>query len=218
MTEPDGHRAPSMVWYAGYGSNLCADRFRRYIAGGTPPGATGRSRGARDKTGPRGDRSLDIPHRIYFAGSSTTWDGSPCFIDTAESPTTPTHARAYLITWEQFEDVVAQENGRATAPVVLAPDEPQAGASIQLGPGRYENLLCFGRLDGFPLVTFTSPWAMAEAELGAPSPAYLRVMIEGLRESHRLSDDAIVRYLGSAPGCSEELAASALAPRAKSEG
>jgi hypothetical protein len=42
------------------------------------------------------------------------------------------------------------------------------------------------------------------ATVGAPSPAYLRMIVDGLREAHELSDDALVAYLGSAPGCSEE--------------
>jgi hypothetical protein len=44
------------------------------------------------------------------------------------------------------------------------------------------------------------------------------MMVTGLRESHAMSDDDIVAYLGSAPGCSEELAASSLAPADESEG
>jgi hypothetical protein len=94
-----------------------------------------------------------------------------------------------------------------------------AGFGIRLGSGRYENLLCFGRQDdGFPVVTITSPRTMSEARLGAPSPAYLKVMITGLRQSHGMSDDAIVAYLAAAPGCSEQLVVSALAPAKESEG
>jgi hypothetical protein len=200
-----------MVWYAAYGSNLCAARFLCYIAGGTPPGLTRPCRGARDTTPPREDRALDIPHRLYFAGYAEGWDGSPCFIDAIESPTTSTHARAYLITWGQFEDVVAQENGRATSPVELDLVDLPAGRTLPVGPGRYENMLWLGWFDEFPVVTFTSPDAMTQAELGAPSNAYLKTMIAGLQESHAMSDDAIVAYLGAAPGCSEALALSALA-------
>jgi hypothetical protein len=117
----------------------------------------------------------------------------------------------------QFEDVVAQENGRATSPVDLDLGERAAGRSFPLGPGRYENLLCFGTVDEFPVVTFTSPKMMTQAELGAPSPAYLKMMIAGLRESHAMSDDAIIAYLGAAPGCSEALAISVLAPQREHE-
>jgi hypothetical protein len=53
---------------------------------------------------------------------------------------------------------------------------------------------------------------MADVDPGAPSPAYLKVMIAGLREAHAMRDDAIVAYLGSTPGCSEGLVVSALAP------
>jgi hypothetical protein len=201
-----------MVWYAGYGSNLCAARFRCYLEGGTPPGLTRRCRGARDKTPPHDDRPVTIPHSLYFAGTSG-WGGAPSFVDTVESTSTPTHGRAYLIAWEQFEDVVAQENERSTTtPIGLAPDDLTAGFSVGLGPGRYENLLCLGRLEGFPVVTFTSPGAMTEAQLGEPAPAYLKMLVAGLREAYEMRDDALIAYLGAAPGCSEALVTSVLAP------
>lgn len=213
MRDTGEPRSSDLVWYAGYGSNLCAERFRCYIAGGVPPGLTQPSRGARDRTLPREDRARDIPFRLYFAGSSMSWGGSPAFVDTVPDRDRPTRTRAHLITWGQFEDVVAQENGRrTTSPIDLDPDALTEGRSVRLGPGRYQNLLCLGRLDGFPVVTITSPWTLADAELGAPSTAYLKVMIAGLRESHAMDDDEIVDYLGSAPGCSEALAAAALAP------
>src|SRR5579862_610370 len=111
-----------MVWYAAYGSNLCAERFGCYIAGGIPPGRTDPCRGARDRTLPRRDRPLAIPHRLYFTGTAKSWGGSPSFVDLVRDPDGPTHGRAYLITWEQFEDVVAQENGRRTSPIELDRD------------------------------------------------------------------------------------------------
>lgn len=222
MTPPAAPRSgPVLVWYAGYGSNLWAERFRCYLEGGTAAGATGPCRGARDQTPPRRDRAIDIPYRLYFAGHSRTWDGAPAFVDTVPSATAATHARAYLITWEQFEDVVAQENGRSTSPLdlgfVATAAAAAATSSIRLGAGPYENLLCVGPVGGFPVVTFTAPTALAEAEPRPPAPAYLRAMVAGLREAHALSDSALVAYLGAAPGCSEQLAASALAPRPASE-
>ncbi len=44
-----------------------------------------------------------------------------------------------------------------------------------------------------------------------PVPTYLRTVIDGLRESHDMRDDAITVYLGAAPGCSGQLVADALA-------
>jgi hypothetical protein len=157
---------------------------------------------------------LDIPFPLYFAGSSEQWGGATCFIDTAENVATPALARAYLITWGQFEDVVAQENARPTTPIELARRELVEGFGRALGPGRYDNLLCVGRMEGSPVLTFTSPWAMATADqklgLDAPSPAYLKMLTSGLRESRAMTDDALVAYLGAAPGCSEDLVVSAL--------
>ncbi len=116
-----------------------------------------------------------------------------------------------MIAWGQFEDVVAQENGRrATLPIDPAVCDLAVGASQRIGPGRYENVLCLGHLDDVPVLTFTSPWPMAEAEVGPPAPAYLALLIDGLRESHHLRDEDLVAYLGAAPGCSEELVASAI--------
>lgn len=206
-------RPPEVVWYAGYGSNLSAERFLCYIAGGTPRGAAQPCRGARDTTQPRADRPLDVPYRLYFSGHSTMWDGAPAFIDTVESTDTPARARAYLITWEQFEDVVAQENGRLTAPIDLVPDELTVGSSHPIGAGLYPNVRCVGHLEGLPALTFTSARTMAEAqaELARPADAYLEMMIDGLRVSHAMSDGAIVAYLGAAPGCSGELVAAVLA-------
>jgi hypothetical protein len=150
---------------------------------------------------------------LYFAGSSKEWGGAPCFIDIAENAATPALARAYLITWGQFEDVVAQENARATTPIELPRSELVEGFSTALGLARYDNLLCVGHMEGSPVLTFTSPWAMADAKPGpsAPSAAYLKMLISGLRESRAMTDDALVAYLGAAPGCSEDLVVSALA-------
>jgi hypothetical protein len=97
-----------------------------------------------------------------------------------------------------------------TASIDPALGDLAVGRSHPLGSGRYENLLCVGRDGDAPVLTFTSPWTMDRDELGAPAPDYLRTMIDGLRESHKMRDDAITAYLGVAPGCSEELVADAL--------
>ncbi len=154
--------------------------------------------------------TLSIAHRLYFTGHSRIWGGAPAFVDTASAAGHSAFARGYLITWEQFEDVVAQESGRATAQIDIAPTELDDGFSRCIGPGRYENLLCVGRHDGHPIVTFTAPWSLAEAEPTAPSPGYLSVLLAGLRESHGLDDAAITNYLTAAPGCTQELVATAL--------
>ena len=153
---------------------------------------------------------LALPHQLYFAGTSKVWSGSPCFVDTDLTPGAFSHARAYLIGWEQFEDIVAQENGRLSITIDLGPDELAPGLTHQLGNRRYENVLCLNTLDGVPVLSLTSPWSMSSAEIDAPSLAYLEVLITGLREVHGLPDEEIVAYLGAAPGCSELLVTQAI--------
>ena len=119
-------------------------------------------------------------------------------------------ARAYLIGWDQFEDVVAQENGRPSASIDIDAHDLVPGFSRQIGPGRYENLLCPGRLNDMPVVTFTAPWSMSEVTPGPPSVGYLAILITGLREAHDLSDKELTSYLGSAPGCFPDAVTDAL--------
>ena len=200
-----------LVWYASYGSNLSSRRFGCYLAGGRPPGSSRHYGGARDHSPARRDVALELPHLLYFAGDSLVWGGAPAFLDTEPTSSHLALARAYLITFEQFADVVAQENGRSVgSPLSVSHHELVPGVSTATGPGRYENLLCTGQHDGIPVVTFTAPWPMAETTPSAPSAAYLAMLIEGLRESHRLTDEQLVSYLGAAPGSSPELVEASL--------
>ena len=61
-----------------------------------------------------------IAHQLYFHGESRVWGGSPAFIDTVPVDGLAGLARAYLIGWDQFEDVVAQENGRPSTSIEIA--------------------------------------------------------------------------------------------------
>lgn len=202
-----------LVWYASYGSNLSATRFATYIQGGRAHGAARAHAGARDATPPRDDVAISIDHRLYFSGHSTLWGGAAAFIDTVsitDEDAQRSLGRAYLISWAQFEDVVAEENGRPTAPIAIADAELVGGFSRVIGPGRYENLLCLGRRGDVPVVTFTAPWTMDALHSAAPSRAYLAMLAEGLREAHGLADFEILTYLGGAPGCRRPLVQHAL--------
>ena len=144
--------------------------------------------GARDSSPARDDVAISIDHRLYFSGHSTLWGGAAAFLDTvpiADQASQRALGRAYLISWDQFEDVVAEENGRPTAPLVIADAELVDSFTRLVGPGRYENLLCLGRRGDIPMVTFTAPWAMAAVRSAAPSRAYLATLAEGLRERAR---------------------------------
>ena len=188
----------SQVWYVSYGSNMSWSRFACYIQGGRPPGGSRVNPGARDRTPPARSVPVDLPGTVYFAGESPQWGGGVAFYDHARPGRTA--ARGYLLTAEQLADVAAQEmyreprDGTLLAALVLAPLD---GGRHELGPGRYETLVEVGRCDDQPLLTFTSPHGFEHAEHTVPSPAYLSMVADGLRESRGWDDEQIASYLDS---------------------
>jgi hypothetical protein len=188
-----------LVWYTAYGSNLHAARFGCYLYGGRPEGAARACPGCRDRRTPRREAALTLPGGLYFAGRSPTWGGGTAFYDPALSGEVP--CRAYLVTVGQFSDVAAQEMDRSPG-TDLDLTRVLATGRDELGPGRYEMLLCAGELDGHPLLTFTSPTGLSGAEPTAPSAAYLRTLGAGLAQSHAWGPWRTAGYLATRPGAS----------------
>ncbi|WP_433388466.1 histone deacetylase [Micromonospora sp. KLBMP9576] len=186
------------VWYVAYGSNLHAARLGFYLAGGCPPGVRRTYPGCRDPRPPRRTVPVSLPGGVYFAGESRAWTGGMAFYD----PTLPGAAagRAYLLDVGQFADVAAQEMYREPGADLDLIGAAVATGRATLGPGRYETLICPGRLDGLPLLTFTAGWTAADVRWRAPAPAYLAMIARGLRESHGWDADRIAAYLGGRPG------------------
>ncbi|MFF1909937.1 histone deacetylase [Kitasatospora sp. NPDC058218] len=189
--------APDRVWYAAYGSNMCTERLACYLRGGRPPGGARTHPGCRDGRPPERAEPVVLPGLLYFALESAVWGGGMAFYDPAGGGEVP--ARAYLLTTGQFGDIAAQEMHREPGA-----DLPLAGAlgvgRDQLGPGRYETLVCPGSLDGIPVLTFTAPGALADADLAAPRAAYLRTIAAGLVQAHGWSLRRTADYLGTRPG------------------
>ncbi|GAK12751.1 hypothetical protein [Geomicrobium sp. JCM 19039] len=99
------------VWYASYGSNLHHDRFLCYIEGGTPEGSEKTEIGCTDPTNPVKSEKEMLPYPLYFAKQSQRWQNEGvAFIGTKPIANTETYSRKYLITKEQFLEVVQQEN------------------------------------------------------------------------------------------------------------
>jgi len=183
-----------MVWYVSYGSNLLAERFAVYLEGGAPPGRTQVQAGARDASRWQDDRPVMVPHRLFFAGESRWWDGGGvAFVDPAPGEAL-TRGRAYLVTAEQFQDVLAQESGRAVGSEVdWAP--AVADGSVRLGDNGYDLVIHLGDADGWPMVTFTTPRPPAEHQLNAPGVSYRSTITQGLAQSHGLSGAQADEYL-----------------------
>jgi hypothetical protein len=182
------------VWYVSYGSNMYAARFACYLRGGSPEGASRTYPGCRDTTPPTRAQPFRVRGGIYFATHSPVWGGGRAFLDTRLERTAA--GRAYLVTWQQFSDVVEQEMYR----------EPgtdhdftalRAGARTAIGPGRYETVVHLGDVDGFPALTFTAPWRSDEVEQVAPSGPYLKMLRDGLREAHAWTAEQAADYLAT---------------------
>ncbi|MCX2734274.1 histone deacetylase [Saccharopolyspora sp. NFXS83] len=186
-----------LVWYASYGSNMHADRLRCYLEGGTPPGGRRACPGCRDPRPPRRTAGHRVAGGVYFATESLAWGGGRAFLDPELEGSAA--LRAYLVTPGQFADVVAQEMYREPGTDLDLREVRRTGRDV-LGPGRYETLLHVGDLDGHPVLTFTASWSSADVPLVAPSAAYLRMLLGGLRAGQGWDLGTAARYLAALPG------------------
>jgi hypothetical protein len=181
-----------LVWYVAYGSNLDSARFGCYLAGGRPPGALRTYSGCRDRAQPRRTLALQLPGCLRFAGTSTVWGGGLAFYDPAGEGELA--ARAYLVTFGQFSDVVAQEARQPISDdLVLSGPERRWRAPS----GVYETVLHVDDREGFPMLSITSLQDLAPV---APSAPYLRTILAGLGEAFGWSEAQRVEYLLAAPG------------------
>ena len=109
-----------------------------------------------------------------------------------------TRARRWLITVQQFSDVVAQEGGRAPGEDLDLVPALEAGTMV-VGSSWYDLVVVVDDLDGVPVVTFTTSRSMSELSLNRPSPAYAETIANGLMESHAMGSAEVAAYLNSAP-------------------
>lgn len=186
------------VWYASYGSNLSRDRFLCYIKGGKPKGSTKEEIGCRDNSLPIKEATSIINYPLYFAKEAVSWQNQGVgFIGLKENPKNETHSSKYLITIDQFIDVVKQENSGMDLTINL--DEIKRIGAKTLSDSWYGTILYLGEEDGFPIFTFTSDWNL-DVPFSKPSKEYLRIIISGLKKTIKLKDTEIIDYLSSKPG------------------
>lgn len=214
---PDGR--PARVWYASYGSNLNRARFLTYLEGGTPPGGRTKHVGARDRSEPTGDIPIRFDGRMHFAYASTRWDGGGVgFMDADKAG----HAlgRAYLITSEQFDDVVGQENGipPSFADAIDINEVIEKGRATHRSTAVYSDLVHIGDHEGAPVLTFTGSFTSRDALLEAvkvadgdkdadryaatnePRGNYLRMIGSGLAEAFGMNEHEQADYLRGCGG------------------
>jgi hypothetical protein len=202
---------PENVWYASYGSNLDRARFMTYIAGGTPDGSATEHEGARDKTEPEEDVAIRYEGRMHFAGVSGRWGGGGvAFIDND----TAGHAlgRAYMLKMEQFDDVVAQENGRTPGTLSVDTEKALAEGKSEISHGFYGTLVHIGDYKCAPVFTFTGDFSAKDAvtamydgkkfsgATNSPSDNYIRMIGSGLSETFGMDTQEQADYLRGSLG------------------
>ncbi|MDV2685990.1 hypothetical protein RYX56_16605 [Alkalihalophilus lindianensis] len=179
------------VWYASYGSNMNPQRFYCYIQGGRPEGSTKTERGCRDKELPTSIKTLKLPYEAYFAHYSDRWGGAPVFID-PDRGEKQSNFVCYLITMEQYLDVMAQENGLLEVESEMSRLVNDQTATLN---GLYGKMMNVGTVEGFPVFTFTNPKRPVVETEFPPSIPYLQTIMKGLKGQCDLNAKEIAEYL-----------------------
>jgi hypothetical protein len=187
---------PEHVWYAVYGANLLEERFRYYLEGGEIPDLGIRQVGARNPAPPQADRALLLPHRLRFAQQHRCWHGGVGFIDSDSDATVTTWGRAWLLTSEQCEDVLRQENRDQDLQIPWP--ELLANGQVDCPSGWYRRLLLLeADREGYPVIAATAP---GKEQPRPPGADYLGTVIAGLVETYHLGKKGLVDYLAAVPG------------------
>ncbi|OIJ12864.1 hypothetical protein BKP35_09860 [Anaerobacillus arseniciselenatis] len=196
------------VWYASYGSNLSKDRFLCYIRGGKPEGSEKEEVGCRDQSLPLKEETFVMNFPLYFAKNSDRWQQQGvAFIGLTKDQNEVTYSRKYLITKEQFLDVVKQENNGVELDIDL--EKVKKEVYLTLRDSWYGTILFLGEAEGASIFTFTADWDL-DVPFNKPSEQYLSMIIEGLKRYVNLNSHDIINYLSTKPGvidnyCKEEI-------------
>jgi len=189
------------VWYASYGSNLLQERFDCYLFGGKVQGMSRVSHGARDATPARESAVLRKPYRVFFAHAREShWGfGGAAMLDLTPTHPSETLIRLYKVTLQQFNDIVAQENGlipplrrehRLKCDDLAKLREGEAGSlSVQFKGGRnyYPAVAYLGEHMDVPILTFTclqedvSEFLSGALSAAPPAKNYLNVLMDGVQ-------------------------------------
>lgn len=183
------------VYYISYGSNLLSERFITYITGGYVKGNTKNHVGSRDKSLPKNKIHLKLRGTIIMSGHSKNWGGGYAFYNPNIKMDTVL-ASGYLITWQQFEDVTAQENGLNPGDITIDLSQIIKKGSILIERGQYDKIIFLGYYDGVPMLTFTSS-TVDELTKSIASKAYIDVIEDGIRETFKsnITESEITAYI-----------------------
>ncbi len=188
------------VWYACYGSNLLKERFSCYIGGGRPANAKRVYPGCTNKTLPEKSKGITINGELYFAKSSKTWSGGGAgFIQSDFDKNIKTLGRMYLITQQQFVDLVQQEI-KFEGDFDIDLQQVIKNRSLDMKNNSwYGKIIYLGEDEDSPIFTFTNEDYLKD-EINPPHEFYLKIIIDGLKETYQMSDTEIKTYLKNKEG------------------
>ncbi len=195
------------IWYASYGSNISTERFMCYIQGGKPAGATRTYQGCKDQSPPLDQKPIKILHELYFAKSAEVWNGGGvCFINPEKNENADTLGNMYLITRQQFMEVVQQENSTNES-IKIEFEKAQKEKSIVVKENSwYGNLLYLGEQNNAPIFTFTNENYLS-GEINPPNQHYLKTIMKGLIAAHQLNESQLQDYFLSKKGIDKSIIA-----------
>lgn len=175
-----------------------------YISGGKPEGAERTYKGCPDKTEPEKNKPVAIPGDLYFARNSKTWhQGGICFLNPDADAGEITLGRMYLITPDQFEELVKQESRYEGELMIDFQTAIAQGSIIAEIKSWYGKLLFLGYDEGYPIFTFTNE-SYLETEFNPPHESYRNMIKRGLQETYGMSKDQVENYLLSKKGYQEQ--------------
>jgi hypothetical protein len=192
-----------LVWYASYGSNMLKNRFLCYICGGTPEGAGKDYLGCSDKTEPIENKPIILPYSLYFSKQSSIWENKGvAFIKSLRDENIRTLGRMYLISKDQFIDLVHQENALDPRNTFIDIDFAYLilNGETKIPAHWYSRIIYIGEENGHPIFTFTSACDDSEITLQPPGEKYLRTIIKGIKETYNITNEEIMQYLIALPG------------------
>lgn len=196
-----------MIWYVSYGSNISQSRFLHYIEGGFLHGKT-YHKGCTNQTSPLESLPYKIEgFELVFSYKSQRWGGGIGFIQYNKD--THVLARKYLITKDQFIQVMLQENGIHDYDEQedylkmlegILKKKPNYGESFPFLHTLYGELIYLGECEkGFPKVTFSDT---QRKEYNKPSIHYLGTISKGLLEIGHLKNlEECSVYFEKSKGC-----------------
>ena len=188
------------IWYVSYGSNILEERFLCYIRGGKPKGIDKPYPGCRDKSFPLASEELYIPGELYFAKNSPTWKNKGVAFLSNCSQEKQTKAKMYLISKEQFLDVIKQENKADIEINIDFLEVEKNGSVIIEGIKWYNKVVLLGEKDGNLMLTFTHENDEFLKAINCPDETYLKIIMEGLVESFNCNEFDLLEYFADLNG------------------